>query len=120
MTTNSSAASAAVSLSHPLDPLSGAEIATAVRVLRERGDYGPGLRFVSVMLREPSKPELAAYDDRGDVPTRLAAAVLLDRDSGSTFEAVVDIAAAELLESRKVEGVQPAIMVEEYEECEGL
>lgn len=120
MTTNSSSAGAVVHHSHPLDPLSGAEIASAVRVLREKGGFGPGLRFISVMLREPSKGELAAFDDTGAVPPRRAGAILLDRDTESTFEAIVDLDSAELVESVKVEGVQPAIMVEEYEECEQL
>lgn len=120
METNTSSAGAPTPSTHPLDPLSGAEISTAVEVLRAQGDFGSGLRFISVMLREPSKAELAAFDGRGEAPARRAAAVLLDRDSGSTFEAVVDVDSAALLERVEVEGVQPAIMVEEYEECEAL
>jgi len=120
MQTNSPISPTAVNANHPLDPLSGAEIAAAVSVLREKGEFGPGLRFISVMLREPSKSELHAFDAHGDVPDRRAAAILLDRDSGSTFEAVVDVGSAELVGLKQVEDVQPAIMVEEYEECEQL
>jgi primary-amine oxidase len=108
------------SVGHPLDPLSSQEIGAAVDLIRAKDAFGPGLRFVSVMLREPSKGELRLHDEREEAPPRLAAIVLLDRESGATYEALVDIGAAEVVKLEEVKGVQPAIMVEEYEECERL
>src|SRR3569623_1417410 len=105
---------------HPLDPLTRTEIETAVAVVRGQQELGDGLRFISTMLREPSKGSLRAYDEGGEAPARIAALVLFDRGPGSTYEALVDTGAAELVELKRVEGVQPAIMVEEYEECERL
>jgi primary-amine oxidase len=113
-------ASAPAEIAHPLDPLTRAEIETAVDVVRGQRELGDGLRFISTMLREPSKESLRAYDERGESPARVAALILFDRGSGATYEALVDVGAAELIELKKVEGVQPAIMVEEYEECERL
>jgi primary-amine oxidase len=114
------APSAAAQTTHPLDPLSAPEIEAAVEAVRRDGGLGEGLRFISVMLREPSKESLRVFDGADEVPPRLAAAVLFDRASGATFEALVDTGAGTLVELKKVEGVQPAIMVEEYEECEQL
>jgi primary-amine oxidase len=114
------APSPAAQTTHPLDPLSAAEIEAAVGAVRREGELGEGLRFISVMLREPSKESLRVFDEADEVPPRLAAAVLFDRASGATFEALVDAGAGRLVELEKVEGVQPAIMVEEYEECEQL
>ncbi|MBS1881041.1 MAG: tyramine oxidase, partial [Actinobacteria bacterium] len=105
---------------HPLDPLTGTEIGSAISTIREQADLGSRVRFVSVMLREPSKESLRTFDESGEAPARLAAVVLLDRESGTTTEALVDLGAGTIAEQKQVEGVQPAIMVEEYEECESL
>ncbi len=105
---------------HPLDPLSRAEIEAAVEVVRGQRELGDGLCFISTMLREPLKESLRAYDERGETPARVASLILFDRGSGSTYEALVDAGAADLFELKKVDGVQPAIMIEEYEECERL
>lgn len=113
-------ASSPVADAHPLDPLTRAEIETTVEVVRGQDELGAGLRFISVMLREPSKDSLRAWDEGGELPARVASAILFDRASGSTYEALVDAGAARLAELKQVEGVQPAIMVEEYEECERL
>ena len=45
--------SAVVGVSHPLDPLSRAEISRAVAVLKEGPAAAESLRFISVDLREP-------------------------------------------------------------------
>jgi primary-amine oxidase len=105
---------------HPLDPLTRAEIETAVAVVRGRQELGDGLRFISSMLREPSKESLRAFEEGGGAPPRVAGLVLFDRGPGATYEALVDVDVADLIELKRVEGVQPAIMVEEYEECERL
>src|SRR4051795_2472644 len=105
---------------HPLDPLTRTEIETVVAVVRGQKELGLGLRFISTMLREPSKESLRAWDEGGEAPPRVAALILFDRGPGATYEALVDVDLADLIELKKVEGVQPAIMVEEYEECERL
>ena len=44
-----------VQCSHPLEPLSAAEIQQAVSLLRQLGKVTPSTRFVSVRLKEPRK-----------------------------------------------------------------
>ena len=54
---------AAAAANHPLDPLTSAEIATAVRLVRAQPDLAGGgeLLFPTVTLHEPSKAEVRAF-----------------------------------------------------------
>ena len=109
----------ALSVSNPLDSLTADELRTAVEVVRRERGLGPGVRFVSVTLHEP--PKSAVYDfRRGDGMGREAELVMLDRERARTYEAVVSVSEGTVRAWRELQGVQPAIMVEEYEECERL
>src|SRR3954451_3917846 len=76
--------------SHPLDPLSAAEIAEAVAIVRAGRTLGPRTRFVSVSLREPTRQELRLYR-QGVELERLTETVLLDNDTGLTSEALISL-----------------------------
>ncbi|MFE4198894.1 tyramine oxidase, partial [Paenarthrobacter sp. NPDC056912] len=78
---------ALVGVSHPLDPLSRAEISRAVAILKEGPAAAESFRFISVELREPAKDDLRA----GVQVAREADAVLVDRAQARSFEAVVDL-----------------------------
>ena len=47
-------------VTHPLEPLTADEIATASSILREARGLGPSARFVFVTLHEPPKALLRA------------------------------------------------------------
>jgi primary-amine oxidase len=97
---------------HPYDPLSSEEIERAVRAVRaERPDLA-SLRFPTVRLAPPDKAAVRRHDPSHPVP-RAAFLVAYDRDRGATFEARVDLAENTVTSWRHVEGVQPAIMIEE-------
>ncbi|MGB7236049.1 MAG: primary-amine oxidase [Rhodococcus sp. (in: high G+C Gram-positive bacteria)] len=107
---------AATARTHPLDPLSRNEVRAAVSVLKNAQAQSDSFRFVQVELKEPTKRAL-----RGDLSQirREASAVLIDRSTGCGYEATID------LENESVErwvelpkGVQPPIMLDEFEECE--
>jgi primary-amine oxidase len=101
---------------HPLDPLSAAEIARAVAVLRDGPAAGESFRFVSVTLLEPAKDVLGG--DLSTVP-RTAFVVLIDRAAGTAFEADVDLGAATVVRwSALPRGTQPPIMLDEFDEVE--
>jgi len=102
---------------HPLDSLSAAEIAEAVAIVRAARSLGPRTRFVSVALREPSRHELRLYRQGGALE-RLAEIVLLDNDTGLTSEAIVSLSRGSIASWRDVPGVQPAVMLDEFYECE--
>ena len=102
---------------HPLAPLSGEEIAATVAILKSSPDVGPKCRFVSIALHEPSK-EIVANFRAGDDVERAAFAILLDNESGFTYEAVVSLTSSTRLAWQHIPGVQPAIMLDEFFECE--
>ena len=104
-------------VTHPLDPLTADEIARTVAVLRERRGLGDEARFVDIALREPEKDELARYTDGAATP-REAAVVVLDRAAQTTHEAVVSLDDGAIRSWSLVPGVQAAITLDEYMECE--
>ena len=78
-------------VAHPLQPLSAAEIGAAAALLRDAGHVGPSGRFVSLVLHEPPKADVLAFDADAAPVAREAAAVVLDRADGRTYEAVVSL-----------------------------
>ena len=74
---------------HPLDPLSKEEIAAAVSVLKAEGKATDTSRFPMIVLREPSKLDVASYKPGGS-SRREAFVVVFERATNKTFEAVVD------------------------------
>ena len=105
------------SITHPLDSLSPAEIAEAARIVRSERTLGPRTRFVSISLDEPTRQQLQAYRE-GAALDRLAELVLLDNATGLTVEATVSLTTGKVTNWREVPGVQPAVMLDEFYECE--
>ena len=102
---------------HPLDSLSAAELADAVRII---GEHHPGdtLRFVSITLHEPSRKAMHRYQ-AGDEFERQAFAILLDRNTQSAYEAVVDLVGKKVTSFTALPfGIQPSIMLDEFSEVE--
>ena len=64
-------------VSHPLEPLTAAEIEQASAILRK--EIAPTARFVYVMLAEPPKADVLAYEP-GDPIDRRAFIVIRDRE----------------------------------------
>jgi primary-amine oxidase len=106
--------SAAPSLStlHPLEPLSAEEITNAVQIVRSERQLGDSVRFVSVNLHEPSKETVLTFEP-GDVSSREAHIVLLDKANGATYEAIVSVSERRLRTWRHLPGIQPALLFEE-------
>lgn len=109
---------------HLLDPLSTEEIATVRRVLEEAGRVTDSTRFPLILLDEPEKAAVAAYQE-GDPVTRRARVTLLDTATGEGAEALVDITAGTVaswrdLAVREAPYGQPPILFEEYERCDAI
>jgi primary-amine oxidase len=97
--------------SHPLDPLSPAEIAAAVRMVREKQGDAKSLRFVSVTLDEPRKEAPSA--------SRRAFVISLDNATGIATETIADLSSSSIVSTKTLAaGVQPPIMADEFLECE--
>jgi primary-amine oxidase len=102
---------------HPLDPLSAAEIARAWEIVGMEHALGPRVRVIFVMLHEPAKKVVLQHRP-GDAVERAAFVVLVDSAAGKTYEAVVSVSAGRVLSWEHVPGVQPAIVLDEFVECE--
>ena len=98
---------------HPLEPLTGVEIETAVDVLEAEYDIANGAVYHTVVLDEPSKSVVDDFET-GDAFDREAFIVF--RRDGDTYEATVSVTDEELLEIEYIPGVQPAITPEEVDE----
>ena len=107
----------AISVQHPLDPLSPDELRAAIAILQANRPLDATYRFSTVTLHEPPKAVVRSFQP-GDPVDRAAFIVLLDNATGYTYEAVVSITAATLISWTHIPDVQPAIMLDEFLECE--
>jgi primary-amine oxidase len=107
----------AIGLRHPLEPLSVDEISAVVEILRAERQLGERVRFVTISLHEPPKAAVLSFPSNGPID-RQAFAILLDNASGKTYEAVVALDSRKVVDWTYVADVQPAIMLDEFLECE--
>jgi primary-amine oxidase len=109
---------------HPLAPLTAAEIETASAAVKAaKGLANDTARFVYISLYEPPKPDIIAFEQGAPAPDRLAKIVLRESAERATYEAVVRLPSggaagaaggAEVIEFKRVPGVQPSVMLEEF------
>ena len=104
-------------VAHPLEPLTADEVARAVRILRSERQLGDAMRFVIVTLHEPAKETVLGFRS-GDPVEREAFAVLLDKDTSKTYEAIVSLSTGRVTSWEYIPDVQPAVMLDEFFECE--
>jgi primary-amine oxidase len=104
-----------VEAAHPLDPLSAEEITRAASILRSGPAAAHSFRFVAINLREPDKQLLKS----GSPLHRTADSVLIDRASGTAYEAIVDLTAGTVASLQALPaGAQPPVMLDEFAEAE--
>jgi primary-amine oxidase len=92
--------------------LTAAEIDTAVATVRATGRLTDAARFASVVLDEPTKDELAAFDG-GTAVARRVRLTIVPGPECRVIVAVVDVQTAEVLAWDAVDGVRPALLFEE-------
>ena len=102
---------------HPLDPLSGKEIATAVAVLRAAGEIDAETRFALIDLDEPPKADVLAWKSGQPFARK---AFIVARRGRTVYEAVVDLGARKLERWEAVPNVQSAILAEEWKEAQSI
>ncbi|HEY9642692.1 MAG TPA: primary-amine oxidase [Coleofasciculaceae cyanobacterium] len=103
--------------SHPLEPLSIAEVEAAVAIVRAAQQVGSSFRFPCVTLQEPPKAAVLNFKP-GDPIERQAFLILLDNASGHTYEAIVSLTQQQVVSWTQIADVQPNIMADELAECE--
>ena len=106
-------------MAHPLDPLSAGEIRRASETLRVDRGVGENWRFATIMLREPSKEALGAWQP-DETLVREAEAIVWNRDDGAAYEAVVDLAAGRVSSWTHRPGVQPCFTHDEFYEADAM
>jgi primary-amine oxidase len=104
-------------VSHPLEPLTAAEVQLAVLLLKDAGKVTPTTRFVSVSLKEPDKAFVHAFTGKEAIK-REAFAVLFDNATNSCYETAVSLTDRKLLSWQHIPGVQPTMTSDEQVECE--
>lgn len=103
---------------HPLDPLTADEVARAWSLVRAQDGLGPRVRVISIALAEPSREALREPGAASQPVERAAFVVLIDRDARKTYEAVVSLTQQRVSSWAHAPGVQPAIVLDEFYECE--
>ena len=103
---------------HPLDPLRPEEIRLAAASLRDVQSLPDTYKFVSIALNEPSKARVLHPKADALIP-REARLVLLDRATGTGYEATVNLSSRSVARFEALpKGVQTPIMMDEFGECE--
>lgn len=103
---------------HPYDPLTADEIETARDILEQEREISNRCRYVKIVLEEPSKDHVKAFERDGKPIHREAFIILRDRNKKKTYEAVVSLEDEQVLSWEKKDDVQPSITLAEFEECE--
>src|SRR5687768_14300740 len=88
---------------HPLAPLTPQEIRQAVKVVKTRREFTADTRFVMISLQEPDKQRLLPHDGEEVLP-REVFMVLRDRKQRRSYEAVVSLDAAKVVDWRYLPG----------------
>jgi primary-amine oxidase len=99
-------------MAHPLDMLTADEITRAVEVLRATGRVGDDALLAHVVLREPTKDELARWKS-GDPIDREVRAQIVPGPGLTLVEVVVSVTRGEVREWHEVEGRRPALLLTE-------
>jgi len=104
--------------SHPLEPLCASEIRQAVDLLKASAIFTPATRIISIILREPEKSIVYAWQGEENCG-RQANAVLFDNAANTAFAVRLDIAEGKVIDwAAAPAGSQPTLSMDEQVECE--
>ncbi len=101
-----------IAADHPLAMLSGSEISAAVAIIRAAHDLGTNALFSHVVLEEPSKAELGAWNP-GDAFDRVVRALIIPGPELSLIEAKVSLRTQRVIDWTIVQGMRPALAMHE-------
>jgi primary-amine oxidase len=107
------------SQTHPLDPLTAAEIENAASVLRDSKGFPKTALFSTIQLNEPAKDVVMRFVP-GSKVRREAFAIILDREGNRTFEAVIDLGGKSITSWKEIPDVQPLVFSGEYDVVDEL
>ncbi len=96
---------------HPLDPLTAAEMDRAADILKQQQRLPEDVLFPVLTLHEPPKEQVLAHRPA----PREGFAVVYNRKTNETSEAIIDLVTSKVTKFRRVEGAQPRVLGAEYE-----
>uniref|UniRef100_B8HSD2 Amine oxidase n=1 Tax=Cyanothece sp. (strain PCC 7425 / ATCC 29141) TaxID=395961 RepID=B8HSD2_CYAP4 len=102
---------------HPLDPLTAAELTTAVKIARQEKQLGDQYRFATIALQEPPKSVVYNFQP-GQAIDRQVFLAVLDPSTGVTWEGIVCLRTEQVIAWKEVPEVYPRIIVDEVVEAE--
>jgi len=103
---------------HPLEPLTAAEVETAVELIKTLSFYRSTTRIISISLREPEKSYVYEWNESDSIP-RHAEATLFDNAANRAYIAKLDISERRILSWHEAPpGAQPTLSMDEQIECE--
>lgn len=92
---------------HPFDPLTNAEIESAVSIIRK--EHGQ-LHYNAITLKEPLKKEMLQWLENPQTPRPLRIAdVVVVAPGGKVIDGWVDLKAAKVIKWESLDGVQPLV-----------
>ncbi len=100
------------SVTHPLEMLTGDEIARAVQILRESGRIPDDAIFAHIVLHEPHKEELAHWK-HGDPVERRVRLVVVPGRGMELHEVVVSVTSGEIVGWNDHTDMRPALLITE-------
>ena len=100
--------------SHPLDPLTEAEIEAVVSLIQKEQDLSDSALFPNISLLEPDKNEVLEFTP-GSSFEREAFVTVLEREQNKVYEAIVDLETLQLTSWEEIPGAQPALTAPEFE-----
>ncbi len=99
---------------HPLDPLTKAEILTAMEVLKKSKLVTAETMFPYLMLNEPPKSEVLAFKE-GNPIKREAFVERFDRKESKLYEIIVDLKEKKITSNKEMKGAKPSVMLSEFD-----
>jgi primary-amine oxidase len=103
--------------SHPLDPLSAAEIATAAAIIRDHYGWGEDLRVETIDVAEPPKAVVRSFEP-GHPVERIARYNAFRRGQLGVWQGRVDLKAGRVVGDRFDETARAMVAVEEILDIE--
>jgi primary-amine oxidase len=101
-----------MSVSHPLEMLTGDEIERAAEIVRASGRIPDGALFAHIVLHEPHKDEIAHWK-AGDPVERQVRLVVVPGPGLLLHEVVVSVTSGEIVDWRDHAGMRPTLLMTE-------
>ncbi|WPG37076.1 primary-amine oxidase [Variovorax sp. EBFNA2] len=99
---------------NPLNPLTEAEIKTALEVLKASGRYKTGLRFTEISVKRPPKDEVWNFALTGQPVRAPRQAAFVALDGKKVIEGTVDLAARTLTAWKPIEGAHGMVLLDDF------